>query len=192
MKLLVVAHKAGQVGVQVGRTKASKLSPKGANDLDFCVSIRPSSPLSPLENGAAGQESNGPFLRTMEDVYHISDELGTSLFGRQSEPFLRSQFCCWVRMYSFAEGILMVFMPLLYSVVSYEQRASLKATFLRFSVSFIMTNCGVERGFKKVLHGGAVFDIVGAVMKRMDFALGLRLSLLPLLGGGSRMAWRMV
>ena len=87
MKLLVVAHKAGQVGVQVGRTKASKLSPKGANDLDFCVSIRPSSPLSPLENGAAGQESNGPFLRTMEDVYHISDELGTSIFGRQSEPF---------------------------------------------------------------------------------------------------------
>ena len=35
----------------------------------------------------------------------------------------------------------MVFMPLLYSVVSYDQRAFLKASFLRFSVSFIMTNC---------------------------------------------------
>ena len=145
MKLLVVAQKAGQVGVQVGCTKASKLSPKGANDLDFCVSIRPSSPLSPLENDTPIQKTNGPFPRAMEDIYHISDELGTSLFGRQTEPFLRSQFNCWVRMYSFTEGMLMVFMPLLYSVVSYEQRASLKATFLRFSVSFIMTNCARGR-----------------------------------------------
>ena len=87
MKLLVVAQKAGQVGVQVGCTKASKLSPKGANDLDFCVSIRPSSPLSPLENDTPIQKTNGPFSRAMEDIYHISDELGTSLFGRQTEPF---------------------------------------------------------------------------------------------------------
>lgn len=33
MKLLTVAQKAGQVGVQIGRTKAAKLSSKGANDL---------------------------------------------------------------------------------------------------------------------------------------------------------------
>ena len=62
------------------------------------------------------------------------------LFTKPSR-FWRSQFCCWGRMYSFMEGILMVFMPLLYCVVSYEQRACLKASFLRSSVSFIMTNC---------------------------------------------------
>lgn len=34
------------------------------------------------------------------------------------------------------------------------------------------------------------FGIVEAVMERKDFALGLRLTLLPLLGGGARKAWR--
>ena len=56
----------------------------------------------------------------------------------------------------------MVFMPLLYSVVSYEQRASLKATFLRFSVSFIMTNCG------RILRGSQNFG-VSAIFAKLSF-----------------------
>ena len=74
--------------------------------------------------------------------------------------FLRSQFNCWVRMYSFTEGMLMVFMPLLYSVVSYEQRASLKATFLRFSVSFIMTNCAHHVSASSPLKTAPIYDIL--------------------------------
>ena len=54
----------------------------------------------------------------------------------------------------------MVFMPLLYSVVSYEQRASLKATFLRFSVSFIMTNCDQFPDIIDYVHPELIFVIL--------------------------------
>ena len=53
VKLLIVAQKARQAGVQVRRTRAAKLSPEGTNDLDFRVSIRPPTPFSTLENDAA-------------------------------------------------------------------------------------------------------------------------------------------
>ena len=72
--------------MQIGRTKVAQLSPECSDDLDFRVSIRLPTPLSPLVNDATGQEAISPFPRAVEDVCHISDELGAELSVRQSKP----------------------------------------------------------------------------------------------------------
>ena len=86
MKHPVVAQETAQPSVQVGRTRAAKLSPECSDDLDFSVPVRLPTPLSPLVNDAAGQEAISPFPRALEDICHISDKLGPALSVRQSKP----------------------------------------------------------------------------------------------------------